>query len=417
VKSSYLGSASSDSKNSGNVAHAAVVIYNQINKPRGADKTKGWLSVNYGASFSRSNDFYENITYGGTNNTSSIANYYSNLANSSKQSDSQGLYLPNGSLESWGYNQYLIDENGTNYFATPRTGSAQLMNIQRTGGLSQVDFSFGANYSNKFYIGFGVGLTDIRYNSSSVFTETGIADLPATSTDPAESLNYSSSYFQSQTTRGSGINARLGLIYKPVEAVRLGATFTSPTWYNIDDSYGEGLNTKFPQSTTGGEFNDYTDVPYSLNYNLRTPYKVAGGIAVFIKKFGFISGDVEYIDYTSTRIGNNVDYNNTKDNLEIRSLYKSAVNARIGAEARITSTFLLRGGYGIQGDYRKENGSDIKTASAGLGLRFGDYYVDATYLHITGNQTVFPYEVGASSPGALLTRTNNNGYLTVGYRF
>jgi len=417
VKSTYLGQASSDSRNSGNIAHAAVVFYNQLSKPRGADKTKGWLSVNYGASFSRSNDFYENITYGGTNAGNSIGNYYASLANQSKQSDAQGFYLPEGSLESWAYNQFLIDENGGNYTSNAAAGGSQMVNIQRTGGLSQVDFSLGANYSNKLYIGLGVGFTQIRYNSSSVFSEAGTANLPATPTDPAESLGYNSSFFQNQHTTGSGINARLGVIYKPVEAVRLGATFTSPTWYNIDDTYSEELATNYPQSTTGGKFNDFNDQPYGLNYNLRTPYKVAGGIAVFINKLGFITGDVEYIDYTSTKIGENADYNNNRDNSEIATLYKSAINARIGAEARINSYFLLRGGYGIQGDYRKNNGSDIKTASGGIGLRFGSYYVDATYLHITGNQTVFPYEIGAGSPSAMLNRSNNNGYLTLGYRF
>jgi hypothetical protein len=45
----------------------------------------------------------------------------------------------------------------------------------------------------------------------------------------------------------------------------------------------------------------------------------------------------------------------------LKALYKSAINAHVGAEARLTSFFLLRGGYGIQGDARKDNGSDIKT--------------------------------------------------------
>ena len=418
VNATYFGQSTKDSRNTGNLNNAAVVIYNQLTKPRGADKTKGWLSVNYGAGYSRTNNFYENISYGGTNNTSSIGNYFADLANGSVQSDAQGFYLPEGSLQSWAYNHFLTDEANGIYTSNAAAGGSQLVNISRTGGLSQFDFSLGANYSNKFYIGLGLGFTDLRFNSSSLFRESGTASLPATSTEPTEpNLPFNTQYAQEQATRGTGFNARLGIIYKPVEAVRLGATFTSPTWYNIDDLYSEGLSTQFPQSTTGSSFTDQNDQPYSLNYNLRTPYKVSGGIAVFIKQFGFISGDIDYIDYTSTHIGDNGNYDNTRDNNDIKTLYKSAVNARVGAEARISSNFLLRGGYGVQGDYRKENGSDIKTASGGIGLRFGSYYVDATYLHITGNQTVFPYEAGAVSPGALLNRSANNGYLTLGYRF
>ncbi|TWR28811.1 hypothetical protein FPZ43_11100 [Mucilaginibacter pallidiroseus] len=419
VKSTYFGQSMSDSRNSGNVAHAGLVIYNQLSKPRGADKSKGWLSVNYGVSFSRNNNFYENISYGGVNNTSTIANYYSNLANQTKLSDNQGFYLPDGSLQSWAYNQYLIEEQNGNYFPNAQNGSTQLMGITREGGVSTVDFSLGANYSNKLYLGFGVGFTSLRYNSSQVFSENGVVNLPATPTDPAESLNYQSQFYQNQITRGSGINARLGLIYKPVESVRLGATFTSPTWYNIDDNYSEGLSTRYPQSTSNANFSDGTTDPYFLNYNLRTPWKVAGGLAVFAGKYGFITGDVEYVDYSSAKILRNNDYNNTGDNADIASLYRGAINARIGAEARLNSIFSLRGGYGIQGRALRDKdlGGDIKTASAGIGARFGAYYVDATYLHITNNQTVFPYEVGAASPSALLNRSANNGYLTIGYRF
>ena len=150
---------------------------------------------------------------------------------------------------------------------------------------------------------------------------------------------------------------------------------------------------------------------------MRTPLKVAGGAAIFIKSFGFITGDIEYLDYSSTHISDQ-NYDSSNDNVTIKSLYKSAVNYHVGAEARLTSFFLLRGGYGIQGNPRRDdNGSDIKTVSGGLGLRFGEYYLDATYTHATNNQTVFPYEIGTASPAALLNKTANNGFLTLGYRF
>jgi hypothetical protein len=418
INSSYLGSGQTDTRSSANLNNAALVIYNQLNKPRGADKTKGWLSVNYGIGYARTANFYENISYGGKNATSTIGNYFAGLANNSKLTDAQGTYLPGGTLESWAYDHYLIEEAGGNYFSNAQLNGNQAVNVSRTGGLNQLDFSLGANYSNKLYVGFGIGFTSIRYNSSALFSESGNVFLPATSTDPAETLAYSTRFSQEQTTTGSGFNARIGLIYKPVEAVRLAASFTSPTWYNIDDVYSEGLRTQYPQSTTNTNFENQTDQPYELNYNLRTPYKVAGGIAVFIKQFGFITGDIEYVDYTSAHLSNNDNYDaDYSDNPDIKTLYKSAVNAHIGAEARISSNFLLRGGYGIQGDARRNFGSDIKTVSGGIGLRFGQYYVDATYTHSTNNQTVFPYEIGSLSPSALLNRTADNGYLTLGYRF
>lgn len=406
VKATYLGQTITDSKNTGNINHAAFAIYNQLTKPRGADKTKGWLSVNYGAAYNRTNDFYENIHYNGVNTNNTINNYYADQANS--------FGVANGSLAGWAYGQNLIDQYNV---ANPTYQSNAFGNTNqesftiRSGGQSALDFSLGANYSNKLYIGLGVSFTTLRYNSSSTFYEDG--NLSVLETGIPTNREYSSAFSQDQITRGNGFAARFGLIYKPVEAVRLGATFTSPTFYNVDDSYSEGLATNI---TNNGSYSDGPQT-YSLNYNFRTPLKVAGGAAVFIKQLGFISGDIEYIDYSSAHISSNQDFDATNDNTTIKSLYQSAINVHVGAEARLSSVFLLRGGYGIQGDARKTNGSDIKTASGGLGLRFGSVYVDATYTHVTGNQTVFPYEIGGASPSAFLNRSTNNGYLTLGYRF
>lgn len=395
TQATYLGQSTTADRNKFNLNNAAVVIYNQLTKPRGADKTKGWLSVNYGVAFNRTNNFHSNTAYGGNNNANSINDYYSDQA---KQ-----YGTTNGGLPQWAFEQFLINQQ-SNSNAAPGTQQAAIIN--RTGGQSAVDFSFGANYSNKLYVGLGLSFTDLRYNSSSAFYEDGNLVSPNTS--------YSSDFIQNQATRGTGFNAKLGVIYKPVESVRLGATFTSPTWYNIDDVYSEGIVTRL------GNGNNYSDGSenYQLNYNMRTPLKLAGGASVFIKSFGFITGDVEYVDYSSARLSSNDSYNADQiDNPDIKSLYKSAINAHIGAEARVTSFFLLRGGYGIQGDARKDNGSDIKTVSGGVGLRFGAYYVDATYAHSSGNQNIFPYDIGNNSPLAMLKNTANNGYLTLGYRF
>lgn len=407
INADYLGTRTYDERNSGNLNHAAFVIYQRLNRPRGADKTQGWLSINFGGGYSRTNNFYENITYGGNNSSNTINDYYAAQANS--------FGIAQGTLAGSAYDHNLIDNYGTvanpDYQSNAFPGVNQLSSIQRSGGQSALDFALGANYSNKLYIGLGVSFTDIRYNSLSNFYEDGQVSV-LEPTVPV-TRDYSSNFTQEQITRGSGFGARLGLIYKPVEALRLAATFTSPTFYNIEDTYSEGLATDI---SNGSKFEDGPQT-YGLTYNMRTPLKLAGGAAVFIKSFGFITGDVEYVDYGTAHISSNSDYNANDDNAAIRSLYQSTVNARIGAEARLSSFFLLRGGYGIQGSPRKNFGSDIKTVSGGVGLRFGAYYLDGTYTHATGNQTVFPYEIGTGSPGALLNRTNNNAYLTLGYRF
>jgi len=402
VNSSYVGSNSTDKRNTGNFNNASVVFYNQLNKSRGQSKTEGWLSVNWGASYNRTNDFYQNTYYQGKNTTSSIADYYAYLGN---QAIDNGFSL-DGYLEGWARNQQLINNNidPNTYIAAPAFGGTQSNTITSTGGQTEYNFSFGANYSNKLYLGMGIGLTNIRYNSTSDFIEDNL--------NLENNRDFVSTYTRDQVTKGNGINGRLGLIYKPVEAVRIGATVTTPTWYTVDDNSYEGLATRY----TGGPNYSAQGDTYQASYNLRTPFKVAGGLAVFVGKYGFITSDIEYIDYSSTKITSD-EYDVTRDNNDIKRLYQSAVNARFGAEARLPGSLFLRGGYGIQGSPFKTDGSDIKTASGGLGYRFGNYYADVTYTHVKNSVTQSPYDIGEFSPPANIRNRNSNVFLTVGLRF
>lgn len=408
VNSTYLGSNQTASKTSANLNNVALVLYNRLSTARGADKTKGWLSVNYGIGYSRTNDYYENIAYGGRNKVNSINDYYAGQANLFGVAD-------NTSLAGAAYNQNLIDDYGTgttaNYKSNSYPGVNQQNNIMRTGGQSEFNFSFGANYSNKLYLGLGIGVTSLKYNSLGNFNETGLASV--LENNIAVDRNYNSTYTQDQVTKGEGFNAKLGVIYKATEAVRFGAVITTPTFYHIDDSYDESLGTKLSSGISAQ--NGPTD--YSLSYNLVTPFKAAGGVAVFFKQSGFITGDVEYIDYSSARLKNADNYTADFDNNNIKSLYKSAVNVHVGGEARVTDMVFLRGGYGVQGDARRSNGGTIQTATGGIGYRSGSVYIDATYAHVSGSQTVFPYEVGTTSPAAALSRSYNNVFVTVGFRY
>lgn len=411
VNSSYFGTAQQASKDQVNLSNAALVLYGKLNTPKGTDKTKGWLSFNFGVAYNRTNNFYQNLSYGGKNPNTSINNYYAEQANAGG--------IGTGSLAGGAYDQNLIDQyangTGTIYKSNSLAGVNQQKNSYSTGGQSQIDLSFGTNYSNKLYLGFGIGITDIRYNTTSDFLESGTASVLENGV--AVNRAYNSTYSQYQATRGTGFNAKFGIIYKAAEAVRLGATITTPTWSNIDDVYSESLSTRL-SNTNGGNYNS-DDYPF--NYNLRTPFKVAGGVSVFLGKIGFITGDVEYQDYslihlsTSNNSGTGQSFFNA-DNNDISTLYRSVVNAHVGAEIKADQLY-IRGGYGVQGNPLKQYGGNINTVSGGLGYRFGSYYIDATYTHVQSNATVFPYELTtATNYGAGLKNSLNNVFLTLGFR-
>jgi hypothetical protein len=404
--SAYLGQSSTGTKSNVNLSNAAIVFYSRLNTPSRQDKTKGWVSINWGGSYNRTNNFYEAIQYGAKNSANSVNDYYASLANS--------FGVDNGGLQAWAYDQKLISPYGTaskyTYSSNSFPGVQQSNTINRTGGQSAIDFSVGANYSNKLYLGFGVGIINLRYKYTNNFNETGSATITENSLPVTRGFN--STYSRSQDTKGEGLNARFGIIYKLLESVRLGATITTPTFLTVDDSYSEGLTNNLSNG------NKYSNGPtdYPLTYTMRTPFKLAGGLSIFLGQYGFITGDVEYIDYSTTHMDSNDNYTNTYDNGIIKSTYKSAINAHAGAEIKLGSV-ALRGGLGIQGSPLKTNGVATKSVTGGLGYRMGSYYVDATYVHLINSQSILPYDIGTTSPTANINGTNNNFFLTIGYRY
>ena len=420
ANTSYLGQNNSINTNTLNFNNASGVLYSKLNSPKGSNKEEGWLSLNVGASYNRTNDLYQGYYYAGNNNANSISNYFANLGNTN------GVDINNGSnLQDWAYSQNLIDAYSTgpryqsNVFRNGAAVGSKTVNqnntITREGGQSEFSLALGANYGNQFYIGLGIGITSLRYNSVNTFNETGVASVLDANNNAVNS-NYNTAYTQQQATTGTGFNARLGFIYKPDPIIRIGATITSPTYYNINDDFSEGLRTRY----TTGTVSNYTSGPtdYQLTYNFRTPFKASGGLAIFLGNFGFVTGDVEYVDYSSIHLDNADGYSSANDNHDIKTLYKSTANLHAGAEFKLSQLY-LRGGYGVQGNPLKTGGDDLKTISGGLGYRFLNYYVDATYANVKGTQSIYPYltDGTTTNPQAMANRTYDNIFLTFGVRF
>ena len=409
----YLGVRTLGKKDQIGLAHAAVVWNSTVSKPKGANLDEGWLSFNFGLGYNRTNAFSNNINYSGTNKKNSVADYYSEQATENYGAPNSLLA---GTLEKMAYDNYLIgyDSRGY-YFPETDVNSKQSQNNIRTGSQSEINLTFGGNYSNKFYLGASIGLANINYNTNGEYKEVGF--------NVTENSNYDLSYRQTQNTKGSGVNAKIGAIFRPSPNVRLGATFQTPTWYTIDDSYSEVLDTKYAKIVDGATQYLNTKEIYNFTYKLRTPMKLSGGIGYFFDNQGFISADVDYVDYSTINLSPvNTDDNITisNNNFDIINNYKSAVNYRIGAEYKVQK-IMIRAGYGVQGNPYKslENAKfNINTYSGGLGYRVKNHYIDLSYQNVINNSDQKPYTLNdGSGPVASLKNTRNNIFITIGTRF
>lgn len=423
----FLGQQTKATKNQLNLNQAAIVWYNPVVKPKGADLNKGLLSVVYGIGYNRNNDFSGEFNYSGTNNQNSIADAFAQQSNGITPGNL--AYTPGAAYDSFLTDKVLGTTN--QYFpATSQTNNQSSSEI-REGSTSELNFAAGLNFSNKFYLGGSIGFVNVRYISDKLYNESGsiIANPsnPASTEDsdlpnPRIGENYNLTYRTNQSTTGSGINARLGLIYKPINEVRLGATFQAPTWMHIEEDYAEVLDADFSGGTRviGEVMNS------NMNYNLRTPYKGSFGASAILAKSFLISADIDYVDYSTTKLSVSDGYRDVieQNNDYIKANYTNTINYRVGGEYKI-DRFSLRAGYGLNGSPYKnddDNVFDVKYYTGGIGYRVNAYYIDLAYQRTKTTNTFSPYEYddvngNPAEPIATSKVSKNNVFLTLGVRF
>ena len=429
VESQYIGQGLTAQKDRLGIDQVGGVIYNPTSRSKGNDLKSGWLSLNYGVAYNKTNNFNTTIEYAGTNPASSIADYFSDLASfylSAGDPATNSNALPTNSLERMAYNNFLIEYNSAGYFPSTSLDNSQRNLVFRTGSQSEVNFGAGANYSNKLYIGASIALASLDYNSDRQFTEQG--DNRTFPGQQAEFIGgtYDITYNNNQITTGSGVNGKIGMIYRATDAVRVGLSFTSPTWFQITDSFSESLDTRYTRAD-GSAIAPYTNNPqiYDIDYTLRTPFKVNGGLSAIINKQGLISADVEYVDFSSINFKSGDRLTDQDNNADIRDRYKAAVNLRVGGEYKIEN-MMLRAGYNRSGTPFRNLDVTADVLSAGIGFRSNLLYIDLTYQNASVNNTSTPYVISsdyvdfpATGAGetAQLKNTSNNVFLTIGARF
>ena len=95
-----------------------------------------------------------------------------------------------------------------------------------TGYIGQYDFNVSGNSNDRFYWGFTVGIYDVHYNGSSLYSES-LVDGNTAIGDVA--MN------DERKITGTGFDVKAGLIFRPAEEspFRIGLYVHTPTWYDL----------------------------------------------------------------------------------------------------------------------------------------------------------------------------------------
>ncbi len=446
-KSSYLGSTSTATNSNVNIAQFGVIFAG-----RGNTTNTTLRRSNFGISYSQSVNFSEQVLASGTNrNTnSSIVQQYINGANTSNngRGDSAGelnaAYDPSTGqadfIEAAAYQLYLINPTdlGTQGSGPPYTRLdanvplSQQAVINRTGAHSQWTLAYAGNFNDKFYVGGSLAITHLKYTSDFTLRETPIGGVAYNNYGQNNLLNVT----------GNGIGLSLGAIYKIDPSFQVGATFISPTFSGVHETFDQSLFA-FPRdpaliakyNSPNPHIPNTISVPSNdFDYTLTTPLRASAGATYFIGdgKVGFLTATAEYVGYSGMRIGTSA-YSNTQDNqafhddvkYNVQQTYQNVVNFRAGAEFR-AGLLRLRAGaaympsaYKIDLDRVPKSDRSMVQLSAGLGVRNQRFFADASGSYMATKTGFSPYTLpsDADTPTVATTQNRTNVTLSFGVFF
>lgn len=392
VETEYIGQTHERTRNPLNLGQIGAVI----SRPGyGSRMKRGSFGIAYNtlANFSRS------YRYQGVNTKSSISNAFAELANGSGlfPEDIAADYDDFGNAE-FDYGMALMGgliyyfEDAKQYDANEIDGFpiTQSGEVVERGNLGQMNFSYGANFDDKTYLGASFGLQFLNYYKRTKFDE----EFSST----AQVLN-SQYYDNNLSITGSGINLTLGVIQRINNSFNLGATITTPTLMWVTDNFTQyaGVNPKVNDADAVMYYTDARAALSEYNYKITSPFKASLGISAFLpQKLGVLSIEGEYAGYKGMGIKDR-DYGDWSDVQSdiIKDNYRNVFNFKAGLELR-KGIARLRGGVNVMASplsnpelYNVKK--SVVAASVGAGLRNSNYFVDLSYSWGQNTSDYEPY--------------------------
>lgn len=387
-----------------------------------------WRGGVFGLSLGRTYSFQEQFSYEGRNASNSMIDYFVQRSNGIPRKTIEDEVDKNGnptSLESLAYYTYLIDPNKDNItYSNLILGVpvSQRETVKRSGTSKQLNMVFAGNYKDRLYIGGNLAFSFLKYKQQRTYEEVMLT--------PNTFKMLSFLLDDQLETKGTGMNLSVGVLYRFVDWFRLGISFQTPTYYfTVSEVYNTSLTSHFDNfKLSTGDYLTQVNAKMpsgSFSYQLLTPFKASVGMAFFMNKNGFISADVDYVNYASallqTKDASGTLYSLDKDNETIRSIYKPTFNIRIGGEYR-WDIFRFRAGYGFSGDPHRSDFDDldrsIHTMTCGAGVRFDSYYFDLAIVQNRYKVGYSPYVLKAgNSPSSLSRIVETNLLFTWGFFF
>ncbi len=400
----YLGTTKKDFDFNLTLPSVGLVFYNGKYQNRKPAKT-GWINTNFSIGIVKTNNFNKILNYNGDNESNSMLDYFAERAHGltvdNLSATSEELEVGYYDIETMAWDAYLIDSVGSRTYGAaidPLNRSLNQKNtINSVGGTNNISLHLSSNYENKFYLGGGINIITVRYKEQNRFTET----------DKSSNFNNWSvwSLEQNILTKGFGVNANLGFIVRPNDNVRLGAAIQTPTFYDLRDEYSDEMSVTYDD----GAYGEFQTAEGYYEYELLTPFKTTISAAYLFGKLGFISSDIEVVDYSTMRLRPSISAFEASNDL-ISSKYGKAVNVRVGGEY-VMNILRFRGGFARNAsplNNPKDGNLTRYFATAGIGIKDSKWALDLALVQQMGKEISQPYTLDSGTVPNSINKSRRN---------
>ncbi|MFK8008799.1 MAG: OmpP1/FadL family transporter [Saprospiraceae bacterium] len=377
-----------------------------------------WTTFNLGIGLNRLASFNQDFAFKGKS-PGTIVQRFTELANDEIFDDFEGILAENA-LAIYTSTSPSNPDVYTNDFEDPLTNPDYEIEREQffktRGSYSELVFSVGGNFDEKIMVGATVGVPFIKYEEEKTYEER----------DVDSSVIYFDEllFRENLSTSGTGINLKLGFIYRISQMFRVGAAIHTPTSFKLTDNFSTQLRYDFTDG--GGSSSTTEDSPEgTFEYKIKTPWRAMANFAVLVNRKGFITAEVEYVDYSVSEFNLTANSSSIEDrdyeidlNEQVGKSFQSALNIRIGGEYA-HENLRFRAGYGISGTPYADNDITNNAYSLGFGIREKSFYIDFAYKYSKVSDGYVPYLLSDPELEQFVTNdvASTRILMTAGFKF
>ena len=204
-------------------------------------------------------------------------------------------------------------------FSRPTQGSS----IVTLGSQYAINFAYGANYMDWFYFGANLSIHSLDYRKTENYNEFRYDYASENGDWIAEDALDNISKLDQLSIMGTGAGGNFGIIVRPFSQLIMGLSYATPIFMileeeshtifrsNYFDKYDyvnvsfdlEDLDndpdTRFIYDVSDLDSFEYQSADLISTYTLVTPGKLNFGLSYFFGKNGFLTGAIEFKDYSN----------------------------------------------------------------------------------------------------------------------